>query len=141
MYAIRSYYDFFALVMPDQLPLVKQHREKRPIFSRYQIEEQIEGLARNQVPLPSGGSIVIDQTEALVAIDVNSGRMAGEQGIEATAFKSNMEAAAEIGRQLRLRRITSYNVCYTKLLRPGPVHRPDHGLGFAPPGEVNPCCW
>jgi ribonuclease E len=95
--------DFFSLVMPDQLKLVKQHREKRPIFSRYQIEEQIESLARNQVPLPSGGSIVIDQTEALVAIDVNSGRMAGEKGIEATAARSNIEAAAEIGRQLRLR--------------------------------------
>ncbi len=95
--------DFFSLVMPEQLHLVKQHREKRPIFSRYQIEEQIESLARNQVPLPSGGSIVIDQTEALVAIDVNSGRMAGEKGIEATAARSNIEAAAEIGRQLRLR--------------------------------------
>ncbi len=95
--------DFFSLVMPDQLKLVKQHREKRPIFSRYQIEEQIESLARNQVPLPSGGSIVMDQTEALVAIDVNSGRMAGEKGIEATAARSNIEAAAEIGRQLRLR--------------------------------------
>ncbi len=95
--------DFFSLVMPDQLQLVKQHREKRPIFSRYQIEEQIESLARNQVSLPSGGSIVIDQTEALVAIDVNSGRMAGEKGIEATAARSNIEAAAEIGRQLRLR--------------------------------------
>lgn len=95
--------DFFSLVMPDQLRLVKQHREKRPIFSRYQIEEQIESLARNQVPLPSGGSIVIDQTEALVAIDVNSGRMGGEKGIEATAARSNIEAAAEIGRQLRLR--------------------------------------
>ena len=95
--------EFFSLVMPDQLYLVKQHREKRPIFSRYQIEEQIESLARNQVQLPSGGSIVIDQTEALVAIDVNSGRMGGEKGIEATAARSNIEAAAEIGRQLRLR--------------------------------------
>jgi ribonuclease E len=95
--------DFFALVMPELLGLVKLHREKRPIFSRYQIEEQIEALAHNQVPLPSGGSIVIDQTEALVAIDVNSGRMAGEKGIEATAARSNIEAAAEIGRQLRLR--------------------------------------
>ncbi|WP_020675436.1 Rne/Rng family ribonuclease [Geopsychrobacter electrodiphilus] len=95
--------DFFSLVMPDQLNLVKQHREKRPLFSRYQIEEQIESLARNQVSLPSGGSIVIDQTEALVAIDVNSGRMGGEKGIEATAARSNIEAAAEIGRQLRLR--------------------------------------
>jgi len=95
--------DFFALVMPELGHLVKQHRERRPIFSRYQIEEQIDALAKNQIPLPSGGSIVIDQTEALVAIDVNSGKMASESGIEATALKTNLEAAAEIGRQLRLR--------------------------------------
>ncbi len=95
--------DFFSLVMPELKHLVKRHRERRPIFSRYQIEEQIDGLAKNQAPLPSGGSIVIDQTEALVAIDVNSGKMSGESGIEATAYKTNMEAAAEIGRQLRLR--------------------------------------
>ncbi len=95
--------DFFSLVMPELTNLVKQHRERRPIFSRYQIEEQIEGLAKNQIPLPSGGSIVIDQTEALVAIDVNSGKMASESGIEATAAKTNLEAAAEVGRQLRLR--------------------------------------
>lgn len=95
--------DFFALVMPELKHLVKRHRERRPIFSRYQIEEQIEGLAKNQTPLPSGGSIVIDQTEALVAIDVNSGKMASESGIEATALKTNLEAATEVGRQLRLR--------------------------------------
>ena len=95
--------DFFALVMPEFKHLVKQHRERRPIFSRYQIEEQIDGLAKNKILLPSGGSIVIDQTEALVAIDVNSGKMASESGIEATALKTNMEAAGEIGRQLRLR--------------------------------------
>jgi len=95
--------DFFSLVMPDQTKLVRQHRERRPIFSRFQIEEQIDGLARNQIPLPSGGSIVIDQTEALVAIDVNSGKMSSENGIEATAGKTNIEAAAEVGRQLRLR--------------------------------------
>ncbi|WP_321390549.1 Rne/Rng family ribonuclease [uncultured Desulfuromusa sp.] len=95
--------DFFSLVMPELKHLVKRHRERRPIFSRYQIEEQIDGLSKNQAPLPSGGSIVLDQTEALVAIDVNSGKMSGESGIEATAFKTNFEAATEIGRQLRLR--------------------------------------
>ena len=95
--------DFFSLVMPELGHLVKQHRERRPIFSRYQIEEQIDALAKNQIALPSGGSIVIDQTEALVAIDVNSGKMASESGIEATALKTNLEAAAEVGRQLRLR--------------------------------------
>ncbi|MEA3363833.1 MAG: Rne/Rng family ribonuclease, partial [Thermodesulfobacteriota bacterium] len=95
--------DFFSLVMPELKHLVKRHRERRPVFSRYQIEEQIEGLSKNQAPLPSGGSIVLDQTEALVAIDVNSGKMSGESGIEATAFKTNLEAAVEVGRQLRLR--------------------------------------
>ncbi len=95
--------DFFALVMPEHVNLVKQHRERRPIFSRYQIEEQIDALSKNQIALPSGGSIVVDQTEALVAIDVNSGKMSSESGIEATAAKTNLEAAAEIGRQLRLR--------------------------------------
>ncbi len=95
--------DFFQQVMPEYARLVKLHQEKRPIFSRYQIEEQIETISKNKVPLPSGGSIVIDSTEALVAIDVNSGKMASEQGVEATAYKTNLEAAAEIGRQLRLR--------------------------------------
>ena len=95
--------DFFALVMPEHAHLVKRHRERRPIFSRYQIEEQIDILSRNQVSLPSGGSIVVDPTEALVAIDVNSGKMSSESGIEATAVKTNLEAAGEIGRQLRLR--------------------------------------
>ncbi|MEJ2198712.1 MAG: Rne/Rng family ribonuclease, partial [Desulfuromonadales bacterium] len=95
--------DFFQMVMPDYVKLVKLHQERRPIFSRYQIEEQIETLSRNKVQLPSGGSIVIDPTEALVAIDVNSGKMSSEQGVEATATKTNLEAAKEIGRQLRLR--------------------------------------
>jgi ribonuclease E len=95
--------DFFQQVMPEYARLVKLHQERRPIFSRYQIEEQIETISKNKVPLPSGGSIVIDVTEALVAIDVNSGKMAGEQGVEATAYKTNLEAAAEAGRQLRLR--------------------------------------
>ena len=95
--------DFLQQVMPECVKLVKLHQEKRPIFSRYQIEEQIEIISRNKVLLPSGGSIVIDRTEALVAIDVNSGKMAGEQGVEATAYKTNLEAAVEVARQLRLR--------------------------------------
>ena len=95
--------EFFQQVMPEYARLVKLHQERRPIFSRYQIEEQIETIYKNKVQLPSGGSIVIDPTEALVSIDVNSGKMAGEQGVEATAYKTNLEAAAEIARQLRLR--------------------------------------
>ena len=95
--------EFFLAVMPQYAPLVKLHQERRPIFARYQIEEQIAQLSSNTVSLPSGGSIVLDQTEALVAIDVNSGKMSGEQDVEATATRVNLEAAAEIGRQLRLR--------------------------------------
>ena len=95
--------DFFQEVMPEYARLVKLHQERRPIFARYQIEEQIETISKAKVPLPSGGSIVIDTTEALVAVDVNSGKMAGESGVEATAYKTNLEAATEVGRQLRLR--------------------------------------
>ncbi len=95
--------EFFQDVLPDYAGRVKLHRERRPIFSRYQIEEQIAAIAKNKVSLPSGGSIVIDATEALVAIDVNSGKAMGEGDIEKTAYKTNMEATTEIGRQLRLR--------------------------------------
>jgi len=95
--------EFFEVVMPDHAGLVKLHQERRPIFSRYQIEEQIETISRNKVALPSGGSIVIDTTEALVAIDVNSGKMAGETNVESTATRTNLEAAEEVARQLRLR--------------------------------------
>ncbi|WP_052464612.1 Rne/Rng family ribonuclease [Geoalkalibacter subterraneus] len=95
--------DFFRMLMPDKVKLVKLHQERRPIFSRYQIEEQIETINHNKVNLPSGGSIVLDTTEALVAVDVNSGKMSSEQGIEATAYKTNLEAAEETARQLRLR--------------------------------------
>ena len=95
--------EFFKDTLPDYAGLVKLHRERRPIFSRYQIEEQIAAIAKNKVGLPSGGSIVIDTTEALVAIDVNSGKTMGEGDIEKTAFKTNMEATTEIARQLRLR--------------------------------------
>lgn len=95
--------DFFKAVMPEHASLVKLHQERRPIFSRYQIEEQISQLSSNTVNLPSGGSIVLDQTEALVAIDVNSGKMSSEQDVEATAHRVNLEAAVEVARQLRLR--------------------------------------
>ncbi|WP_298268094.1 Rne/Rng family ribonuclease [Geobacter sp.] len=95
--------DFFKQTMPKYEKLVKMHQEKRPIFSRYQIEEQIDLIYEKKVPLKSGGSIVIEPTEALVSIDVNSGKSTGEKGVEDTAFKTNMEAAEEAARQLRLR--------------------------------------
>jgi len=82
---------------------VKQHRGSRPIFNLYQVEEQIEQIYQPNVKLPSGGSIVISPTEALVAIDVNSGRTAKDKNFEETIFLANMEAADEIGRQLQLR--------------------------------------
>jgi ribonuclease E len=83
--------------------LVKMHQEKRPIFSRYQIEEQIDLIYEKTVPLKSGGSLFIEPTEALVSIDVNSGRSTGEKSVEDTALKTNLEAAEEVARQLRLR--------------------------------------
>ncbi|MBT0663508.1 Rne/Rng family ribonuclease [Geobacter pelophilus] len=94
---------FFKATMPKFEKLVKMHQEKRPIFSKYQLEEQIDLIYEKKVPLPSGGSLVIEPTEALVSIDVNSGKTTGERGVEDTAFKTNMEAAEEVARQLRLR--------------------------------------
>jgi ribonuclease E len=95
--------DFFKLTMPKQEHIVKLHQEKRPIFSKYQLEEQIDQIYEKKVPLKSGGSLVIEPTEALVSIDVNSGKSTGERGVEDTAFKTNVEAAEEAARQLRLR--------------------------------------
>lgn len=94
---------FFRENMPTCEKLVKLHKEKRPIFSRFQLEEQIDQIYEKRVALPSGGSLIIEPTEALVSIDVNSGKSSGERGIEDTAFKTNMEAAEEVARQLRLR--------------------------------------
>lgn len=95
--------NFFRENMPTCEKLVKLHKEKRPIFSRFQLEEQIDQIYEKRVALPSGGSLIIEPTEALVSIDVNSGKSSGERGIEDTAFKTNMEAAEEVARQLRLR--------------------------------------
>ena len=74
------------------------------LFASYEIEEQIEVLHQNKVPLSSGGSIIITQTEALVAIDVNSGRSAQEKNLESTAFRTNMEVTEEVSRQLTLKK-------------------------------------
>jgi ribonuclease E len=82
---------------------VRLHRASKPIFNQYNIEEQIESIYKPHVTLPSGGSIVIDPTEALVAIDVNSGRTSKNSDFDETIFLANMEAAAELARQLRLR--------------------------------------
>ncbi|MDD2850460.1 MAG: Rne/Rng family ribonuclease [Desulfuromonadaceae bacterium] len=101
--AYREAKEFFKDTMPACEKRVKLHKEKRPIFSRFQLEEQIDQIYEKRVSLPSGGSLIIEPTEALVSIDVNSGKSSGERGIEDTAFKTNMEAAEEVARQLRLR--------------------------------------
>ena len=101
--AYREAKEFFRENMPACEKLVKLHKEKRPIFSRFQLEEQIDQIYEKRVSLPSGGSLIIEPTEALVSIDVNSGKSSGERGVEDTAFKTNMEAAEEVARQLRLR--------------------------------------
>lgn len=94
---------FMAHVMPDVVGRVKRYNEPTPLYSRFQIEHQIETAYSRNVPLPSGGSIVIDHTEALVAIDVNSARATRGSDIEDTALRTNAEAAEEAARQMRLR--------------------------------------
>ncbi|HGL4260149.1 Rne/Rng family ribonuclease [Burkholderia dolosa] len=94
---------FMDIVMPDNVSKVKRYHDDVPLFSRFQIEHQIETAYSRTVPLPSGGAIVIDHTEALVAIDVNSARATKGADIEETATRTNLEAADEVARQLRLR--------------------------------------
>ncbi|HRF12424.1 MAG TPA: Rne/Rng family ribonuclease, partial [Candidatus Accumulibacter phosphatis] len=94
---------FMEHVMPGTVNRIKRYRDDVPLFSRFQIEHQIESAYSRQVTLPSGGAIVIDHTEALVSVDVNSGRSTRGADIEETALKTNLEAAEEMARQLRLR--------------------------------------
>jgi len=94
---------FMSVVMPDNMHKVKRYHDDVPLFSRFQIEHQIETAYSRTVPLPSGGAIVIDHTEALVSIDVNSARSTKGADIEETATRTNLEAADEVARQLRLR--------------------------------------
>ncbi len=94
---------FMNHVMPGNVARVKLYQDEIPLFSRFQIEHQIETAFSREVRLPSGGAIVIDHTEALVSVDVNSGRSTKGADIEHTAFNTNLEAADEVARQLRLR--------------------------------------
>jgi len=96
-------HQFMAHVMPQNASRVKLYKDDVPLFSRFQIEHQIETAYSRQVSLPSGGSVVIDHTEAMVAIDVNSARATKGSDIEETALRTNLEASDEIARQLRLR--------------------------------------
>ena len=94
---------FIQRVMPGHTGNIRQYKNKMPILSRYKVEEQIGALFKAQVSLESGGSIVINPTEALISIDVNSGKSTGQRSVEDTATSTNLEAAQEIARQLRLR--------------------------------------
>ena len=95
--------EYMKIISPRHQRRVKLYKDKRPIFDQYEIEKQIESIYNNSVPLKSGGSIVIEPTEALISIDVNSGRGKAGKDIESTAFSTNLEAASEVARQLRLR--------------------------------------
>ena len=97
--------EFVERVMPDQIKILNKYENTLPLFTRYQIESQIETAYQREVKLTSGGSIVIDDAEALVAIDINSSQATSGKDIEETAVKTNIEACEEIGRQLRLRDI------------------------------------
>ena len=96
-------HDFMSMVMPNILSKLKKFDEKLPLFNRFQIESQIESAFSREVTLPSGGAIVIDHTEAMISIDVNSARATRGSDIEETAKMTNLEAADEIARQLRIR--------------------------------------
>ncbi len=95
--------EFMEMIMPSHVKKVRLYRGDKPIFSKYNVEVQLDSMFSPQVTLPSGGYIVINPTEALVSIDVNSGKATKERNIEATALQTNLEAAHEIARQLRLR--------------------------------------
>ncbi|MCA1298632.1 Rne/Rng family ribonuclease [Stappia indica] len=95
--------DFMRMLMPSHAKNVQPYKEATPIFSRFMVESQLDAMFSPQVTLKSGGYLVINQTEALVAIDVNSGKSTREHNIEDTAVQTNLEAAEEVARQLRLR--------------------------------------
>ena len=95
--------DFMKMLMPSHAKSIKAYRDVQPLFARFGVESQLDAMFSSQVTLKSGGYIVINQTEALVSIDVNSGRSTREHNIEDTALKTNLEAAEEVSRQLRLR--------------------------------------
>jgi ribonuclease E len=103
--AYRKASAFFDVYYPKEKGKLKLYRNKRPLFGKFNLEEQVERGTQRKVPLPSGGHIVIDRSEALWSIDVNSGRSSKDRDIEDTAFRTNREAAEEVTRQLRLRDI------------------------------------
>ncbi|MEZ6211768.1 MAG: Rne/Rng family ribonuclease [Phycisphaerales bacterium] len=110
-HALQRAWRFMKIVSPRASTKLLHFDRTTPLFHAYGIEEQISLMLAREVPLPSGGSIVIDETEAMIAIDVNSGRMRSNRDAETTAFKTNVEAVDEICRQLRLRDIGGLVVC------------------------------
>lgn len=96
-------HDFVTMVMPKYAQRIRHYEDSTPLFNRFQVEGQIESAFQREVRLPSGGSIVIDPTEALISIDINSARATKGSDIEQTALQTNLEAADEVARQLRLR--------------------------------------
>ncbi len=103
--------EFLQIAMPRAKTVVELYLEREPIFHRFGIEDEIDRINQRHVPLKSGGSLVIDSTEALVAIDVNSGKFRSPEDAEETAYKLNLEAAEEIARQLRLRDLGGLIIC------------------------------
>lgn len=100
---IKKMKDYCKTVAPRNVNMIKLYKEKTPIFDKHRLEEQIDKVYRERVDLRSGGYLVINPTEAMITIDVNSGRASNKRDVEETAFKTNLEAADEIARQLRLR--------------------------------------
>src|SRR5262249_39867845 len=95
--------EFLQIVMPRYADRIKHFEDTEPLFHKYRIEDEIMRIQQKKIPLPMAGSIVIEQPEALVAIDVNSGNFRAENNAEETAYQMNLQAAKEIARQLRLR--------------------------------------
>jgi len=108
---VRKIRDFFAIASPRVKRKITYYNGKVPLFHKYQIEDEITKIQSRKVELKGGGSVIIEQTEALVSIDVNSGRYRKQKSAEQTAYESNIEAAAEIARQLRLRDLGGLIIC------------------------------
>jgi ribonuclease G len=103
--AHREMREFATAFMPDALPRIELYREARPVFELHHVEEEIQKALDRKVPLKSGGYSIIDQTEAMTTIDVNTGAFVGHRNLEETIFRTNLEAAVTIARQLRLRNL------------------------------------
>jgi ribonuclease G len=101
----REMQEFATSFMPEALPRIELVTDDRPVFEQYHVEEEIQKALERKVPLKSGGYVIIDQTEAMTTIDVNTGAFVGHRNLEETTFLTNLEAAATIARQLRLRNL------------------------------------